>query len=90
MARIRARTIAREIARRLDVEDGDMIVIKKTSDITDSVRMFEALRNAFGAIGKEKVILAVVDDHDDIRLLKEKEMLSYGWCRCADDISGEA
>jgi hypothetical protein len=80
----KTRTIAREIARRLEVSDGDLVVLKKTTDIGDSIQMFNALRNAFGSIGKEKIVLVVVDDHDDIRVLKEEEMADYGWCRCSE------
>jgi hypothetical protein len=77
--------MAREIARRLEVNDGDMVVLKKTTDIGDSIQMFNALRNAFGSIGKENVVLVVVDEHDDIRALKEAEMKEYGWCKCEGD-----
>lgn len=81
----RPRKLAREIVRKVDVENGDFILIKKGSNITEDIRLFNALRNAFGATGREKVVLAVVEEFDDIKVLNEKEMASYGWCRCSSE-----
>jgi len=78
----RARTVAREIIRRVPVEDGDVILMK--SDKTD-LRTFNALRHALAVTGKEKCIIIVVDDFEDIVTVKESEMAGFGWQRIRED-----
>jgi hypothetical protein len=78
---ISARKVAREIARQLKIEDGDVILIKTHTQIADSVKIFEAIRKALGWQGKERCMLIVVDEFDDLKVMKEKHMNEYGWYR---------
>ena len=74
----RPRTIARDIVRKMEINDGDVVVLKRGT-ISESLRLFNALRNALGATGREKCIVVVVDELDDINKIGRDEMLSYGW-----------
>lgn len=86
MAKDRPRRLARQIARQLDIKDGDVVgLLKKESNVTtEDIRLFNALRNAFGATGKENVVLVVLDSWEDLRVFKEEDMKEYGWCRCEE------
>ena len=74
----RPRTIARDIVRKMEIDNGDVILLKRGS-LPESVRMFNALRNALGATGREQCIVVVVNEFDEISTISKKEMLSYGW-----------
>lgn len=73
--------LVKDFIRNVPVDDGDFILIKKASDLAESIRVFNALRTAFGAVGKQKVVVAIVDEFDEIKVLGEKEMAEYGWYR---------
>jgi len=79
MTKKRPRTIAREIVRTLPLNDGDVVMIKRSAAIHDDIRMFNAIRNAIGATGRENCIVVVVNDFDEINTIPKSEMLSYGW-----------
>lgn len=74
----RPRTIAREIVRKMEINDGDVVLLKR-GEFTESLRMFNALRNALGATGRERCIIMVVNEWDDVKTLNSREMLTYGW-----------
>lgn len=80
--KLRARTVAREIARRLAVEDGDVILMKSSK--TD-MRTFEALRHSLAVTGREKCLIIVVDEFDDVAVMKPHEMASFGWHRIDEE-----
>ena len=75
----RPRTTAREIVRKLQINDGDVVLLKRGSIMEENLRLFNALRNALGATERERCIVAVVDEFSDINAIGKEEMLSYGW-----------
>jgi hypothetical protein len=78
----RPRTIAREISRRLGVQDGDIILMKlKHGGNNFDGRTFEAIRNAMFATDRKNCVVIAVDDLSQIEVLDEEEMNALGWFR---------
>lgn len=80
--KFRARTIARAMMQVHEVNDGDFVILKKNEWAGDILKVFESLRHALSETGRKKCVAVIVDDFDDIAVFGEKEMRSYGWCRC--------
>jgi len=67
--------------RKLNIRDGDVILIKKGSGY-DSEKMLKALAEQFEKVFHHKRTIAiVVNDLEDIRKADEATMLKYGWLR---------
>lgn len=82
----RPRTIAREISRRLGVQDGDVILMKlKHGGNNFDGRTFEAIRNAMFATDRKNCIVIAVDDLSQVEVLNEEEMNALGWFRATSN-----
>lgn len=79
---MRPRTMVREIARKLKVEDGDIIVMKipKGNNNMDG-RTFDAMRNAMYATNRRNCVVVAVKDLEEIEVLDERAMNQLGWFR---------
>lgn len=64
--------------KRVHVNNGDVVLLKR--GLFDAQEI-EALKNAGEKIGFKNVLLVVVNDFDDIRILNEVAMNSHGWFR---------
>ncbi len=83
---MRPRTAARDIARRLEVNDGDVVLLKMTGGGNNfDGRTFEALRNAMYHTDRKRCVVIAVGDLSDIDVLNEDDMNDLGWYRKPTD-----
>ncbi len=87
--KIKARTLARHMIKQMNIDDGDVIVLKRTSDPGETLRIFNALRSALGATNRERCIVVVVNELEDIKLLSEAEMEELGWIKAPFIVGAE-
>jgi len=80
MAKNRVRSVVREIARRVVIEDGDFILIRKRT-LENPVATVNSLVAHLRAIDYKKCVVCVVDDFEDFKVVNEREMLDYGWLK---------
>lgn len=85
MAKKRPRTIAREMLRRVKVQDGDVVVLRR-GEPGETLRVFNALRHALSATDRKRCIVIVTDELEDVKILNKREMLSYGWQWVGDGV----
>lgn len=70
----------REFVRAVDVSDGDVILIKQSSGLSDSTVM-NGIAAAMEKAGKPNCVMIVVDDFSDISFLTEEDMSRFGWVK---------
>ena len=80
MAKARVRNIVKEIAKRVVVEDGDFILIRKHT-LENPLGTVKALVEHLRAVDFKKCVVCVVDDFADFEVVNEKEMAAYGWIK---------
>src|SRR4030066_1555379 len=62
------------------VNNGDVLAIQ-TGSISAKVEIVKAITEALGRIGRKDVIVVVVDDFSEMKVLNETEMNKQGWYR---------
>lgn len=91
---LRARTIARQIASNLEICNGDLVLLKKSDNDHEDIKIFNSLRMALGRSNRKQCVIMFLKDFDDVRIVGEVEMKTYGWRRIegflddADEQSG--
>jgi len=79
-----ARSLARRLVRVMDVEDGQVLVIKRTEE-SQNLELFNGLSKALGSSGRQNCIVVSVREFDDISKLNDDEMKELGWQRVVKD-----
>lgn len=67
-----------KIARKINLKPNTLLLIKHDTPLADGA---DILANNISATGIENVIIAVVDDLEDVSALDEKFMNEHGWYR---------
>lgn len=81
-----ARKFVREAVRRLEIEDGDVIVIKQDAipsgfDRNGIEAFLSSFSTVLGNTGRERCVVVVLEDLDAITALDTMQMMEYGWVR---------
>lgn len=76
------RELARRFARVVEVNDGDVILIKRdpTGDVINR-DIFDGLASAFASTNRSNCIVVYVNELADVTVLDEKQMEELGWVR---------
>lgn len=82
---MKPRTLARAIARNIPISDGDVVLLKRHDEFSETLKVFNALRNSLAATRRVNCVVVVVDEFDDLIALTEEQMRDYGWCKCRGD-----
>lgn len=72
-------TIHEKNLRKLDIKNGDVIVVKRFPGLTANV--IEWIATELGERGLADCIVVAVDKMSDIKSIDEKVMNTYGWYR---------
>lgn len=75
-----AKTLIKSLAARLDIMDGDVILIRAGSRLANQQSM-NNLMTALSERGRSHCILVVVGEFTDLSTLSEGQMNVYGWYR---------
>lgn len=78
------REFARRFVRVLNVNDGDVILLK-TDNLAENIDMFNGLRHALGATDRKKCLIVAVKELDDVEALSPESMAEYGWYKKDDE-----
>lgn len=82
---VSARKDVREAIRRLEIEDGDVVLVKRDAIPGKGSTAERAYLNSFATVlgntGREKCIVVIVNSFDDIATLKPHDMMEHGWVR---------
>lgn len=83
---VSARKTVREAIRKLDIENGDVVLVKRSTIPGGSthagIRAYiDSFSTVLGNTGREKCIIVVVDELDDLQILNNHEMAKAGWVR---------
>lgn len=82
---VSARKHVREAIRRLEIEDGDIVLVKRDSIPGSGTTAERVYLNSFAEIlgntGREKCVIIIVNDFEDIRTLKTHDMMEHGWVK---------
>jgi hypothetical protein len=74
----KVRNVVRDAIRRLKINDGDIVLVKGESRMAQQSN-FESFAQYLGKTGRERCIVCVVADFDDLTVLDEAEMNKRGW-----------
>ena len=75
-----SRRLLRNHLRKIKINNGDVLAVK-TGTAVAKENILIALAEALGKVGKQDVIVVVVDSFTDLSVLDEKEMNGLGWYR---------
>lgn len=69
-----------KVARRLQLRDHSLLLVRAGTPLAETETL-ERLSAALGATGLHDVLLVVVDNLDDLRLLPKDQLHQAGWFR---------
>jgi len=75
---MKPRTLIRQAIQKLTIIDGDVLLIKKGSELAEQ-KNFDYLAKHMARTGKENCVLIRVADFDDVTTLDEDAMNELGW-----------
>lgn len=78
--------LAKQIAKKLQLKDGDIILLKSGSVAAQKGNM-DLLSGILGYTDRPNCVLIVVDEFDDLSILDEAQMNELGWYREAAMVS---
>lgn len=70
----------RKALKKLEIKNGDTILIKSGTMMAEQ-EWIEELIQIGSAMGLDRVLITVVDDFDNLRVLDETAMATHGWYR---------
>ena len=72
--------MVRDAIRKLEIEDGDVVLVKHGTPLSQKDN-FHSFARTLGRTGRERCIVVVVDEFDDLTVLDPVGMLQHGWVR---------
>lgn len=75
---MKPRTIIRQAIQKLTINNGDVLLIKKGSELAEQ-KNFDYFAKHLGKTGREKCLLIRVNNFNDMATLDEKNMNGIGW-----------
>ena len=74
----RIRNIVRDAINKLEIEDGDVILVKQGTPVGEH-RTFAQFAQLLGRSGRPRCICVIVDDFDDLSVVSKEDMEAHGW-----------